>query len=102
MIGKTYLEFYGKFKDQFNPDEFLELIEVEDLIKRFDAFLEQGPDNLLTPSNMPWFDLGDIPSTHSFMRNEQSQVYYVPHNRNPDNIFVKYSMFRPQYICRNP
>jgi hypothetical protein len=53
-------------------DEFLELIESEDLIQRFDAFLEQCPDNILTPTNMPWFDLGDIPSTHSFMRNEQS------------------------------
>ena len=23
MINKTYLEFYGKFKDQFNPEEYI-------------------------------------------------------------------------------
>ena len=23
MINKTFLEYYGKFKDQFNPDEYL-------------------------------------------------------------------------------
>lgn len=102
MIGMTYLEFYGKFKDQFNPDEFIELIKAEDLIERFGSFLESGAYNILTPVNMPWFDLGDIPTTHSFMRNETSQVYYIPQNRNPDSIFIKYSFFRPLYICRDP
>ena len=23
MINKTYHEYYGKFKDQFNPDEYM-------------------------------------------------------------------------------
>ena len=51
---------------------------------------------------MPWFDLGDIPSTHSFMRTEAEQTYYVPHNRNPDLIYVKYSMIMPKYASADP
>ena len=23
MVNKTYAEYYGKFKDQFNPDEYM-------------------------------------------------------------------------------
>ena len=51
---------------------------------------------------MPWLDLGEIPTTHSFMRTESEQNYYVPVNANPDHIFVKYSMFRPQYVSSDP
>ena len=46
---------------------------------------------MLTRDLVPWFDLGDIPSTHSFMRTESQQVYYVPRNRNPDLVYVRYS-----------
>ena len=45
-------------------------MEDEELVKRFGAFLEQSEDNTLTREMMPWLDLGDIPSTHSFMRSE--------------------------------
>ena len=27
MINKTYLEFYGKFKDQFNPEEYMQCVD---------------------------------------------------------------------------
>ena len=91
MINKTYAEYYGKFKDQFNPEEYMQCVDNEELVKRFNAFLEFSDDNVLTMANMPALDLGDIPTTHSFMRTESSQVYYVPHNRNPDLVYVKYS-----------
>lgn len=51
---------------------------------------------------MPLLDLGNIPSTHSFMRTESQQVYYVPHNNNPDLVFVKYSMLKPKYMTIKP
>ena len=95
MITDTYNEFYGKFKDQFNPDEYLQCVDDEDMVNRFSAWLEQSESNLLTPSSMPWLDLGNIPSTHSFMRTESQQVYYVPRNRNPDMVYVRYSEIRP-------
>lgn len=70
MINSTYTEYYGKFRDQYNPDEYMQCVDDEELVKRFGAFLEQSEDNMLTRENMPWLDLGDIPSTHSFMRSE--------------------------------
>lgn len=48
LINNTYLEYYGKFKDQYNPDEYYSLIDDEDLLKRFSAFLEKSEDNILT------------------------------------------------------
>jgi hypothetical protein len=50
---------------------------------------------------MPVLDLGNIPTTHSFMRQESQQVFYVPHNRNPDMVYVKYSNLHPRYKSRN-
>ncbi len=91
MITDTFNEYYGKFRDQFNPDEYLQCVDDEELVKRFGAFLEDSEDNILTRDSMPWLDLGNIPTTHSFMRTESQQVYYVPNNRNPDMIFVRYS-----------
>jgi len=70
MINITYNEYYGKFKDQFNPDEYLQVVDDEELVKRYGAFLEKSEDNILTRDTMPWLDLGTIPSTHSFMRTE--------------------------------
>ena len=29
MIAKTYHEYYGKFRDQFNPDEYLQCVDDE-------------------------------------------------------------------------
>ena len=57
---------------------------------------------MLTRDLVPWFDLGDIPSTHSFMRTESQQVYYVPRNRNPDLVYVRYSQIRPKYHSADP
>ena len=70
MIVKTFNEFYGKFRDQFNPEEYMKCVDQENLVDRFGVFLENSEDNILTIYNMPSFDLGDIPPTHSFMRTE--------------------------------
>jgi hypothetical protein len=48
MIIRTYHEFYGKFKDQFDPDEMMEVVIKEELTKRFDSFFENTDDNVLT------------------------------------------------------
>jgi hypothetical protein len=37
---------------------------------RFAHFLEYSDENILTRASMPMLDLGDIPTTHSFMRTE--------------------------------
>ena len=104
MITRTYMEYYGKFQDQFSVEEYMMCVEDEELTKRFGAFLEQSEDNMLTRENMPTFDLGDIPTTHSFMRSESQQTYYIPHNRNPELIYVRYSWLtlKPKFECRNP
>ena len=35
MIYNTYNEFYGKFRDQFNPYEYLTVVDDQNLVKRF-------------------------------------------------------------------
>jgi hypothetical protein len=77
-------------------------VDDEELVKRYGAFLEKSEDNILTRDTMPWLDMGNIPSTHSFMRSESQQVYYVPHNRNPDMVYVRYSSLMPKYYSRDP
>lgn len=102
MINDTFNEFFGKFRDQFNPDEYMQCVDDEALVNRLGPFLELSDDNVLTTQSMPWLDLGAIPSTHSFMRTEAQQVYYVPNNRNPDMVYVRYSQVFPKYYSRNP
>lgn len=102
LINSTYLDYYGKFKDQFNPDEYMQCVDDEEMLKKFGAYLERSEDNIITRDNMPWLDLGDIPTTHSFMRSESQQVYYIPHNRNPNMVYVRYSQIMPKYYSRDP
>ena len=102
MINKTFLEYYGKFKDQFNPDDYMQVVDDEEFVKRFGYRLAHNDDNLLTRYSMPHLDIGDIPTTHSFMRPESEQTYYVPHNRNPGLVYVKYSSWRPRYVSSDP
>ena len=40
MINKTYQEYYGKFRDQFNPEEYMQVVDEEQLVTRFSHFLE--------------------------------------------------------------
>ena len=80
----------------------MQVVDDEELVKRFGHSLAHNDDNLLTRFSMPHLDLGDIPSTHSFMRAESEQTYYVPHNRNPGLVYVKYSAWRPRYVSSDP
>jgi len=101
LIKKTYHDFYGKFIDQFNPEEYQKCVDQMDMIQNFSPFLEYCEDNLLTTLSMPWIDLGDIPSTHSFMRTEHQQVFYNPQNMNPEHVHIFYSWFQPKYWAYN-
>ena len=102
LIKATYNEFYGKFRDQFDPSEYMECVDDEELVQRFGPFLEDMEDNLLTQRTMPAMDLGDIPATHSFMKPESQQVYYVPTNKDADLVYIRYSQLVPKYHSRDP
>lgn len=78
-------------------DEYMQCVDEEGLVENFQAYLEVSKENLMNRYNLPWFDLGDIPSTHSFMRQEAQQVYYVPKNENKNHLYVKYSPIRPYF-----
>ena len=72
------------------------------LVVRLSHFLEYSDENILTRASMPFLDLGEIPTTHSFMRTESQQVYYIPKNNNPDLVYVRYSSIKPTYKSSNP
>lgn len=40
MITKTFGDYYGKFRDQFNPEEYLQCVDDLELIKRLSHYLE--------------------------------------------------------------
>lgn len=98
MISDTYNEFYGKFRDQFNPNEYLEIVRSDNLLQRFGEYLDQNEENILTMKSMPTLDLGDIPPQHSFLRGESEQVFNVPSNTDPSHVYVRYSNFVPKYF----
>jgi hypothetical protein len=97
LVFMTYTEYYGSFKDQFNPHEYLDCIDGEKLVERYGDYLCISGDNMLTRASMPWLDLGETPVTHSFMRGESDQTFYSPVNNNPSLVYVHYASLQPKY-----
>ena len=55
-------------------------------------FLAESEDNALTPTTLPFFDLGDKPSTYDPNRDEADQMYIVPTSSYSSGRFiVKYN-----------
>jgi len=32
LVNKTYNEYYSKFRDQFNPEEYMQCVDAEQLV----------------------------------------------------------------------
>lgn len=46
---------------------------------------------------MPFFDLGDKPSTFNPKKTESEQIFIVPASKYPDKIVFRYADWRPQF-----
>jgi hypothetical protein len=72
MIKKTFDDFHPLTfnKDVFDLEEYMELVEVEKLEKKFSTFLEKNEWNKLNQYNMPWLDIGELPISYHPQKTE--------------------------------
>ena len=77
LIQRTYEDYYPGMYDleSFEIDEYMKLVQDEQLEARFGVYLENSPDNILTLKSMPWLDIGDLPSSYQKFKPECFQVY---------------------------
>ena len=66
MIARTFEDYYpGKFNtERLNIEEYMALIQAEQLEAKFSVYLETNTDNILTVKSMPWLDIGDLPPSY--------------------------------------
>ena len=66
MIARTFEDYYpGKYNtERLNIEEYMALIQAEQLEAKFSVYLETNTDNILTVKSMPWLDLGDLPPSY--------------------------------------
>ena len=64
--------------DSFHIDEYMMIVMIEQLEPKFGVYFENCEENIVTPQNMPWLDIGDLPSSYSKFKRECFQQYVVP------------------------
>jgi len=66
MITKTFEDYYpGKYNtERLNIEEYMALIQTEQLEAKFSVYLETNTENILTVKSMPWLDIGDLPLSY--------------------------------------
>ena len=72
LIKKTFDDYYPLEynRSNFNMEEYLDLVQSEELEAKFATNLEVNEDNVLTLSNMPWLDLGELPVSYNTHKSE--------------------------------
>ena len=72
LIKKTFDDYYPlEFnKSTFNMDEYLGIVNREQLEQKFQEHLEMNNNNVLTLRNMPWLDLGELPVSYNSHKSE--------------------------------
>ena len=72
LVTKTFEDFYPGIynSERLNLEEYVELIQAEQLELKFSVFLEKNSDNILNSRNMPWLDMGDLPSSYNKDKSE--------------------------------
>ncbi len=98
MIINTYDDWYSDISIKWNLEEYIEVIKFSDCLHHFGPYLEINQDNILTLDNMPYFDLGDKPSTYNPKKLESEQIFIVPQSTYPDKLIFRYSDCKPLYM----
>jgi len=80
MLVKTFNNYYpGAFDlTRFNLEEYMKLIEEEQLEAKYGVYLESSNENLLTLKTVPWLDMGELPVSYDKYKSEAYQVFVVP------------------------
>lgn len=93
MIKKTFDDYYPLEynKSTFSMDQYLDVVNRENLEEKYSKNLEANDENILTIRNMPWLDLGELPVSYNTQKSEAFQVYLIPQNELPVNMVIPYS-----------
>ena len=72
MIKKTFTDYNpGKFNiKNFSLDDYIKVIEEYNFCSNWGEHLDNNPNNILNISNMPWFDLGELPYSYNMEKDE--------------------------------
>ena len=72
LIKKTFDDYYPLEYNRsgFQIDEYLDLVANEQLETKYAVHLEVNETNVLTLSNMPWLDLGELPVSYKTHKSE--------------------------------
>ena len=99
MIKKTFTDFHpGKFNlHNIQIDEYLKVVEEQELCAKYGSLLEGAEKNILSIKNVPWFDIGDLPESYDPMKDEAFQVTMRPSQKLPNFCVCKYQMLKGQF-----
>lgn len=93
MLVKTFNNYYTGAYDltRFNLDEYMRLIEDEQLEAKYGVYLESSNENLLTLKTVPWLDMGELPESYDKYKSEAYQVFVVPKDQFPKKLYFPYN-----------
>jgi len=72
MLNKTFKDYYpGVYNiNRFKVDEYIKVMEHEQLEAKYGVYLENSNENLLTLRTVPWLDMGDLPMSYDKSKSE--------------------------------
>ena len=99
MIQKTFEDYHPQEFNLKNHklDEYLDVIANEQLETQLGIYLQDNPENIVTMGNMPWLDLGELPISYNYSKQEAFQVFMVPMHKLPFSVIVQYSSWHGQF-----
>ena len=98
MIVNTYNDWYSDISIKWDLNDYLNVIKQSDCLHHFGPYLEVNETNILNINNLPYFDLGDKPTTYNPKKAESEQIFIVPHSVYPDKLVFRYSDCKPLYL----
>jgi hypothetical protein len=99
MIRKTFTDYHpGHFNlTNINLDDYVKVVEEQELVTKYGSNLEGTEHNVLTLQNQPWFDLGDLPETYDPTKDEAFQVVLAPVSKPPKFVVCKFNEYKTEF-----
>lgn len=99
LISRTFDDYYPMEYNRahFNLEEYMQLVQAEQLEAKYGVYLEINDENIVTLKNLPWLDIGDLPTSYSQVKREAFQVYMPPVTTAPTSMIIQHSEWKDAY-----
>lgn len=99
LIKRTYDDFHPNEYNltNFDIEELMKVVADEKLEAKYAVYLDRSEMNMLDLRNMPWLDLGDLPSSYNSSVEEAYQVFIEPLDELPNFLVIPYSDWSDKY-----